>query len=167
MKKITRILAMGLIISSSIAQAQELTLEECINLALENNARMRTAEYSLQASRETSREAFTNYFPSIAANGIAFTANHGMLQHNIDLPLSALIPNMPDMNFDISLLKKGSYAGLNLIQRIFLGGRVVNGNRLAHVGEEVSRLQKRQTADEVRKDVEQYYWQLDSLHSKH
>ncbi len=167
MKKIISIVATAVFLSSATAQAQQLTLEECVNMALENNARMRTAEYTMEASRETSREAFTNYFPSVSANGIAFTANHGMLQHNIDLPLSALIPDMPNMNFDISLLKKGSFAGLNLIQPIFLGGRIVNGNRLAHVGEEVSRLQKRQTEDEVRKDVEQYYWQLVSLHSKH
>ncbi len=167
MKKIISFLAAAAVLSSATAQAQQLTLEECISMALENNARMRTAQYSIEASRETSREAFTNYFPSISANGIAFTADHGMLRHSIDLPLSALIPDMPNMNFDISLLKKGSYAGLNLIQPIFLGGRIVNGNRLAHVGEEVSRLQQRQTADEVRKDVEQYYWQLVSLHSKH
>ncbi len=167
MKKIISIVAAAAVVYSAAAQTQQLTLEECVNLALENNARMRTAEYSMEASRETSREAFTNYFPSISANGIAFTANHGMLQHNIDLPLSALIPDMPNMNFDISLLKKGSFAGLNLLQPIFLGGRIVNGNRLAHVGEEVSKLQKRQTEDEVRKDVEQYYWQLVSLHSKH
>ncbi len=166
MKKITSVLAIALF-AAVPSQAQQLTLEECVSLALENNARMRTAEYTLNASRLTSREAFTNYFPSVSANGIAFTANHGMLQHNIDLPLSALIPDMPDMNFDISLLKKGTYGGLNLIQPVFLGGRIVNGNRLAHVGEEVSRLQQRQTADEVRKDVEQYYWQLVSLHSKH
>ncbi len=167
MKKIISILAVSALISSSNMQAQQLTLEECVNLALENNARIRTAEYNMEASRATSREAFTNYFPSISANGIAFTANHGMLQHNLDLPLSAIIPDMPNMNFDISLLKKGSYAGINLIQPIFLGGRIVNGNKLAHVGEEVSRLQQRQTADEVRKNVEQYYWQLVSLHSKH
>ncbi len=167
MKKIISIVAVAALLSSATAQAQQLTLEECVNMALENNARMRTAQYSMEASRELSREAFTNYFPSVSANGIAFTANHGMLRHNIDLPLSALIPDMPDMNFDISLLKKGSYGGLNLLQPIFLGGRIVNGNRLAHVGEEVSRLQQRQTADEVRKDVEQYYWQLVSLHSKH
>ncbi len=148
-------------------KAQRLSLDECVNMALENNARIHNAGYALEAARETSREVYTNYFPSVSANGIAFTANHGMLRHNIDLPLSTLIPDMSDVNFDISLLKKGTYAGLNLIQPIFLGGRLVNGNRLARVGEEVCRLQQRQTADDVRKDVEQYYWQLVSLHSKH
>lgn len=167
MKKTILLAGPLLFCGSHLVSAQNLTLEQCVEMALENNARMRTAEYSVQASHETSREVFTKYFPSVSIAGAAFTANHGMLQHNFNLPLSALIPDMPDMNFDISLLKKGTVAGVNLMQPIFLGGRLVNGNRLAHVGEEVSRLQQRQTADEVRKDVEQYYWQLTSLHSKH
>ncbi len=165
MKKIFSISAIMTMISLSL-NAQQLTLEECVELALENNARMRTAEYTLKASRETSQEAFTKYFPEISMSGAAFTANHGMLQHNFDLPLSMINPDIPDMNFNLSVLKKGSIAGINLIQPIFLGGRIVNGNRLAHVGEEVSRLQQRQTADEVRRGVEQYYWQLVALHSK-
>ncbi len=167
MKKISIILAVISVMLSSSLHAQQLSLEECVSMALENNARMLNAEYTLKASRETSREAFTKYFPSVSLNGAAFNANHGMLRHNLDLPLSALIPDLPDMKFDVSLLKKGSVVGANLLQPIFFGGRIVNGNRLAHVGEEVSRLQQRQTADEVRRTVEQYYWQLVSLHSKH
>ncbi len=147
--------------------ARTLTLDECVSEALEHNARVRTAEYSVNASRETSREAFTKYFPSVSASGIAFTANHGMLQHSFELPLSMIMPQLPDMDYKLSVLKKGSFAGINLLQPVFLGGRIVNGNRLAHVGEEVSRLQQRQTADEVRQEVEKYYWQLVSLHSKH
>ncbi len=157
---------MTLLYSVSL-NAQQLSLDECVSMALENNARMRTAEYTLQASHETSREAFTKYFPSVSMSGAAFTANHGMLQHNIGLPLSMLGIGLPDMDFNLSLLKKGSMAGINLMQPIFLGGRIVNGNRLAHIGEEVSRLQQRQTENEIRCDVERYYWQLVSLHSKH
>ncbi len=167
MKRIHIIAAVMSLICTVTGGAQQLTLDECVSLALENNARMRTANYSLEASRETSRNAFTNYFPSISMSGAAFTANHGMLRHHFDLPLSMLDIGLQDMDFDLSLLKKGSVAGINLIQPVFLGGRIVNGNRLAHVGEEVSRLQQRQTTDEVRRDVEQYYWQLVSLHSKH
>lgn len=152
---------------SAPAQALRLTLEECVDLALANNARIRTAELTMAASRETSREAFTKYFPSVSASGAAFTANHGMLRHSFNLPLSMLGTGLEDIDLNLSLLKKGSVAGINLIQPIFLGGRIVNGNKLARVGEEVSRLQQRQTADEVRRDVEMYYWQLVSLHSKH
>ncbi len=167
MKKIFSIAALMAMTLAATGNAQQLTLDECVDMALKNNARMRTAQYTMQASRETSREAFTKYFPSISISGAAFTANHGMLQHSFNLPLSMIDPQLTDMDLDVSLLKKGSVAGINLLQPIFLGGRIVNGNRLAHVGEEVSRLQQRQTADEVRRNVEQYYWQLVSLHSKH
>lgn len=166
MNKILSLTA-ALLMSSLTVSAQELTLDECVSLALENNARIRTAEYNVKASHETSREAFTKYFPSVSAAGAAFTANHGMLQHRFELPLSMLGLGLPDMDYNLSVLKKGTVAGINLMQPIFVGGQIVNGNRLARVGEEVSRLQQRQTADEVRKDVEQYYWQLVSLHSRH
>lgn len=166
MKKIGILFTLFVISYLCPASAQTLTLEECIKLALENNARMRTAEFDISGARETSREAFTKYFPSVSLGGAAFTANHGMLQHSFDLPLSMLGLGLPDMNFNLSVLKKGSVAGANLVQPIFMGGRIVNGNRLAHIGEEVSKLQYRQTSDEVRRNVEQYYWQLVSLHSK-
>lgn len=161
------IISFAAVMFSAAMSAQTLTLEQCVDMALENNARIRTAEYNLSASKQTSRQAFTNYFPQIGISGAAFTANHGMLQHKLDLPLSMLGLGLPDMQYDISLLKKGSVAGINLIQPVFMGGQILNGNRLAHIGEEVSRLQYRQTSDEVRKNVEQYYWQLVSLHSKH
>lgn len=167
MKPIISLTAIITLMCSLAMNAQQLTLDECVSMALENNARMRTAEFSVDASRETSREAFTKYFPSVSVSGAAFTANHGMLQHKFELPLSMLGIGLEDMDFNLKMLKKGSVAGVNLIQPIFLGGRIVNGNRLAHVGEEVSRLQQRQTSDQVRNQVEQYYWQLVSLHSKH
>lgn len=167
MKRIFSLTAAVALLWGSPLFAQQLSLEECVSLALENNARMRTADYSMKASRETALEAFTNYFPSVSASGAAFTANHGMLQHSFTLPLSMLGPDFKDLDYNLSVLKKGSVAGINLLQPIFLGGRIVNGNRLARVGEEVSRLQYRQTTDEVRSNVEQYYWQLVSLHSKH
>lgn len=167
MKKILTFSAAVALICSTTVNGQRLSLDECVSMALENNARMRAAEYTLKTSRETSQEAFTKYFPSVSLAGIAFTANHGMLQHSFNLPLSMLDPALQDMDFNLSVLKKGSMAGINLVQPVFLGGRIVNGNRLAHVGEEVSRLQHRQSTDEVRRDVEQYYWQLVSLHSRH
>lgn len=168
MKTLLKIAAIAISLTwSASLNAQQLTLDQCVSMALENNARMQTAQHNFEASRETSSQAFTAYFPSVSISGAAFTANHGMLRHSINLPLSMLPIGLPDMDLDISLLKKGTVAGINLIQPIFLGGRILNSNRLAAIGEEVSRLQQRQTADEVRRDVQQYYWQLVSLHSKH
>ncbi len=167
MRKIISMAALMMLLCPCLLSARQLTLDECVNMALENNARMRNAEYSVKASEQTSREVFTKYFPSVSIGGAAFTANHGMLQHTFELPLSLLDPQLPDMDYELSVLKKGTIATVNLVQPVFMGGRIVNGNRLARVGEEVSRLQQLMTADEVRRDVEQYYWQLVSLHSKH
>jgi outer membrane protein TolC len=49
---------------------------------------------------------------------------------------------------------------------VFAGGRIVNGNKLAKVGEDVSRLQMQLSANEVEKTAEQYFWQLASLQEK-
>lgn len=57
-------------------------------------------------------------------------------------------------------------AGANLVQPVFMGGMIVNGNKLAEVGEAVAELQSCQSTDQVRITVEQYYWQLASLKAK-
>lgn len=57
-------------------------------------------------------------------------------------------------------------AGANLVQPVFMGGMIVNGNKLAEVGEAVAELQSRQSSEQVRVTVEQYYWQLASLKAK-
>ena len=48
------------------------TLQQCKELALANNADIRTANNNLQAAIETRKEAFTKYFPNISAGASAF-----------------------------------------------------------------------------------------------
>lgn len=64
------------------------------------------------------------------------------------------------------MMKNGKIAGVNAIQPVFAGGQIINGNKLAKVGEEVSRLQLQLSENEVEKQTEQYYWQLVSLQEK-
>ena len=52
------------------------------------------------------------------------------------------------------------------VQPVFAGGQIINGNKLAKVGEDVSRLQLQLSESEVEKQTEQYYWQLVSLQEK-
>ena len=52
------------------------------------------------------------------------------------------------------------------MQPLFAGGQIVNGNRLAKAGEEVSRLQRQMTENEVLLATERYFWQLVSLKEK-
>lgn len=131
------------------APAQKVyTLDECRAMALQNNVRVRNAANDVEAAKEEQREAFTRYFPEISATGMGYNANKGLLQAELG----------PDMR--MSMLKNGIMGGVTVTQPLFAGGQIVNGNRLAAMGAEASRVQQEQSEDEVRLTVEQYYWQV-------
>ena len=66
----------------------------------------------------------------------------------------------------MSMMKNGTIGSLMAVQPVFAGGQIVNGNKLAKVGEDVSRLQLQLSENEVERQTEQYYWQLVSLQEK-
>lgn len=127
------------------------TLEQCKQLALRNNADIHAADNNLRAAIETRKEAFTKYFPEVAAGASAFRSNHDMIQYNV-LDLVTL-----------GIIRKGKAAGVWAMQPIFMGGRIVNGNRLARVGEDVAEIRRKQSADQVQLQTETIYWQLVTL----
>lgn len=150
--------AMSILSVSSQETAQSdtltLTLDQCRHMALSGNAAAKTAVNNIKAAKETSDEAFTKYFPDISASGMQFWANHDIIQYNV-----------MDM-FQLGLIKNGLVAGVTAMQPIFAGGQIVNGNALAHLGEKVAELRKKQTDEEICVSVEKYYWKLVSLHSQ-
>ena len=79
------------------------TLEECIEMALQNNARIKNAANNLQAANLTKESAFTQYFPSISATGTGFIADKAFVQMDV----------APGQN--ISLLKDGIIGGISFI----------------------------------------------------
>lgn len=128
-----------------------LTLQQCIDMAVANNAAMQTAENNTEAAKQQRREAFTKYFPEISAQGFGFRTRHYVLQYNL---LNLL---------EIGMIQHGVTGGVQALQPIFMGGQIVNGNKLAKVGEAVAELQQKQTASEVRVAAEKYYWELATL----
>lgn len=138
----------------TVTAQQMRSLDDCRRLALENNEKMKNARLHVEVAKEGKREAFTNYFPTISATGGTFAADHGMM----DLDL------MPGM--ELSLMKNGLVGGVTAIQPVFAGGRIVNGNQLAKLAEEISHYQMSQSADEVSLTVERYYWQWICLREK-
>lgn len=153
---IHKTIIMALVATSSMAlQAQEsYSLDECISMAREHNINIRTAQNNLSASSEQRKEAFTNYFPTVSATGMGFTANKGLVAMELQ-------PGM-----ELEMVKNGIVGSVSAIQPVFAGGQIINGNRLAKVGEEVSRIQLSQTDNEVVLTTEQYYWQVVMLHEK-
>lgn len=130
------------------------TLDECRKMALENNVKMRNAANAVEAARQERKEAFTKYFPTVSATGTAYNANKGLLEMDMG----------PDMQ--ASLAKNGIMGGITATQPVFAGGQIANANKLAKVGEEVSRYRQKQAENEVELTVEQYYWQIITLKEK-
>ena len=159
------------------ANAQEtLTLQQVKERALAHNINIRTADNAILQAREQKKEAQTLYFPQVSAVGMGFKSTTELIKGDIKvadlLPssLAAAIPSsiasMLPSNISYGMIDKGVIAGVTAIQPIFAGGQIVNGNKLAKVGVEVSELQKRDSANTVELTAEQYYWQIISLKEK-
>ena len=178
MKKITILLICS--VFCDIVAAQTYTLQQLKDSALQNNIAIRSARHGIAAAAEQRKEAFTKYFPSISGTGLWFNANKGMAQTSITpselVPQSlgtALASSFPasvlaDLAnpITVSMMKNGTIAGITAVQPVFAGGQIINGNKLAKVGEEANRLQLQLAENDVEKQTEQYYWQLVSLQEK-
>ena len=68
------LLCLLLVPALSVEAQRSLTLEECSQLALENNARMKNARLDVKGAEEVRKEAFTKYFPSISATCLLYTS---------------------------------------------------------------------------------------------
>ena len=159
---------------------ESLSLRQLTDSALQNNFATRSAHHNIEAAHEQRREAFTKYFPNVSATAATFNANRGMAKMTLDpqtmispelgaalaqsFPPEAMAALAAPMN--MTMMKSGVIASVTAMQPVFAGGQIVNGNRLARVGEEVSELQLQLAEQEVERTVSQYYWQLVSLYEK-
>ena len=161
-------------------QAQTYTLQQLKDSAMRNNIAVRTARLDIDAAQQQRREAFTNYFPNVSGTGLWFNANKGMAKTELNLSEQitpelgmALAQALPTEALaalgnpvSISMMKNGTIGSLMAVQPLFAGGQIINGNKQAKVGEDVSRLQLQLSENEVEKQTEQYYWQLVSMQQK-
>lgn len=137
-----------------VSGQQVYTLDECINSALKYNVKVRNAENDLEMAKHDKKEAFTKYFPNISAVGSGFIANEPLVQMQMS----------PEAKME--MLKDGMLGGISATMPLFTGGQIVNGNKLAELGVNMKALQKKQTDNEVRLEVERYFWQIVMLKEK-
>jgi outer membrane protein TolC len=143
-------------------QAQEVySLETCKKLALENNAKVKNAQLSVEAAEQAKKEAFTKYFPDVSATGAGQIFNKPLMTQTVETGHPA-----PNDKTEVEMFKNGIIGGVMAMQPIFAGGQIVNGNRLAKAGAEVSKLQKQMTVNEALLVTERYFWQFISLKEK-
>jgi outer membrane protein TolC len=154
-----------------------LTLEESKQLALQNNASSKNSKLEIENSRQISKSAFTNYFPNISAGGLVWNAQESLMEmemkggnlpvydgNPVNLQHPTQFAYFPSST--IGLLKQGTIGYINALQPIFTGGRIIYGNKLASLGEDVSELKDKMTKDEILLKTEEQYWLIVSLEEK-
>lgn len=170
-------------VSASFA-ADVYTLEDCLRIARENNATLKSAKVNRQMAEETEGSAFPAYFPKVFAGGFAFISNDFLVKQKMDLSKEmesvgqqvaptlvqagidpSLLSGLPT-TFNMGMVDKGIIGHLTLIQPIFVGGQIYNGNQLAKIGTRAAKLQETLTETEIRKNTETYYWLIISLKEK-
>ena len=145
------LLALAFSWTATDASAQQVyTLDECIEMALQNNVRTKNADNDLRMAEQQQKSAFTNYFPSVSASGIGFMADKGLLEMDMG-------------EQRMSLLKNGVAGGVSASLPLFTGGQIVQGNKLAKVNVEVSRLRRSLSADEELRTVELFCCHVEEL----
>lgn len=147
------------------ANAQKLTLEQCLERAKQNNHELRNAALEIEAASEQKLEAFTNYFPRISANVMAFRMFDELVKADGVYPpevaaISMQFAPLIGTPFSISELNRGYAVSGTLIQPVFQGGQIVYGNKLARVQKDVMTLKQQLTEKEVLQKVTECYWNL-------
>jgi len=172
------IIAIAILLSANIAFAQKvLTLEESKQLALQNNTKVKNGALEIEASRQIRKAVLTKFFPSISASGAMFEAQKNLMEISTqggNLPVydgnpanlrsATQFAYMPAST--MGLMKSGTFGVVTAVQPIFAGDRIWNGNRLASLGENVSKEKNRLSQNEVLLKTEEQYWLVVSLNEK-
>lgn len=177
MFKIRTIIAILLTAAGLALSAQTLTLDSCKALALQNNLTLKNAALDVAAAQEVKKQAFTKYFPNVSAIAGGYYAAKPLFEYGIDDIENAsarqflhnlyyeygAAMGLPDR---ISLCENGLMVGATVVQPVYMGGQIVNGNKLAKVGVEAAELKAQLTEEEILQQVEEYYWLIISLKEK-
>lgn len=161
-----------------LMQAEVLTLDSCVAIARQSNAAIRTSQLDVVKAHEVKRQVFAKFFPQVQG---AFTAYHALhpLVHltsadikadNLRELIQAFEKSMQedDPNFEAKFdaMEHGLSIGVSAFQPIFVGGRLVNGIRLADVGVQAATLQQQVSEREALEEVESTYYLVLGLQEK-
>lgn len=177
--KIKNIILVLTVVFPTVGSAQvSLSLEDCIEMAVENDVTVRNAELDVICANARKSEAFTYYFPKIEADAFGFmfadplltiTANDVLGTSSAAEEIAWYFNALADVfgiNSSYSLPRNGYSATLSLMQPVYAGGRIVNGNRLASLGVRAAQLRKSMAGRGSVESVEEKYWKAVSLEDR-
>ena len=154
-----------------------LTLDSCLVLARQNNPTLRKAQLEVLKAREVKSQALTKYFPQIKGTAFGFHALQPLVEVGIDDIGNATVRDLlnalygffgPALGLEnsINFLHYGYAAGVMAIQPVFVGGKIVAGNKLAKVGVEAAELQAQMAERDGLEQVEETYWLVYGIEQK-
>ena len=168
MKKTLTFIA--LILCALITNAQELlTLDQCRQLALDNNKRMVAASKQTQAAHYTQKSYKGNFFPNFIASG---TGLYSTVDGTFNIPGGNLPTFLPDANgqptpnggfayfpgIDLNYKVRTVWmGGIQVEQPIFMGGKILAAYKMATLGKQMAQLNENLTATEVILETDQAY----------
>lgn len=161
---------------ASFSQNRQLTLDSCLLLAKQNNADICISRLDIEKARAVKAQVFTKFFPQVSASFMAYHAYNPIIKitpediQNTELRESILEAiedlDIPNDVTEINLMERGLSLGANVVQPIFVGGRIVNGNRLANLGIEAAELQAQASERDILEDVENTFYLVNGLETK-
>jgi Outer membrane protein len=149
---------------------QTLTLEECRNLAIQNNKDLQISGRKVKMADAEKKAAFTKYFPQITASGLYSVKSEDLSIFDPEKvrPLvgsGALPPELLGLlQFD---LDRSIWVGdISLVQPVFAGGKIISYNHIAKYAKQLAESMNDQTLQEVLCRTDETYWQVISFANK-
>lgn len=156
----------------------ELSLDDALSAARQNEIQIKNARLDLQASRYQKQEAFAEYFPRVSAMALGFYSVNPMIEIGITDILgdndfawgvqqkAEELASAYGINTTYTAFKSGYSTSLSLMQPLYAGGRIVNGNKLASLGVQASDLQLKLQERKTEQQIENDWWEIASLEDK-
>ena len=175
------ILLLTFVVTVSCMHAQRmLTLEECRNLAIQNNKELQISGEKIKMADNEKKAAFTKYFPQLSANG-AYMWNQkdinlldmGALSSSLSSSLGGLaqlpmiqhlMSGVNDMqHLDVQNIWVGN---VSLVQPVFMGGKIVNYNQITKFAKQLAESMNNLQLHDLIYKTDETYWQVISLVNK-
>ena len=180
MKKSILIIGLFFLTHGAFSQSVDsirLSVQDCIEMALENNIELKNSQLEIDKARATKQEAQAEYFPTVSAQALAFDALNPLVTVGIDdlgnaqlrqilYSLYAEYGANLGLDKEYSFVQNGIVLNAMATEPVYAGGRIRNGNRLAQLGIEAAEYQTNVKENEVRLQTETLYWQIVSLQEK-
>ena len=159
---------------------QRLSLQECRNLAVQNNKELQVSAEKIKVAEYDRKAAFTKYFPQVSATGVYLwnqkdfnLLDMGELSSQLASSLGGLA-ELPAVKNAIGAVEEVQHldiqnvwvGAVSLVQPVFMGGKIVTYNQITEYMRELAKSMNQQQLQDLLYKTDETYWQVVSLVNK-